>query len=149
MKKQEIVLVKKLRLFEILLRAGICAMFLAHGMLALTGNENWVPLITSFGIGDHAAKLLLPAIGLMDVVVAWTIIVNPSRALILWTVAWPFLTALSRPISGQPIWEFIERTPNWVLPLVWLWMKGFPRSWKELWKHEPLEENYTTDLQVA
>lgn len=28
-----------------------------------------------------------------------------------------FLTALARPLAGQPIWDFVERWANWGAPL--------------------------------
>jgi hypothetical protein len=30
---------------------------------------------------------------------------------------WGLLTATMRPLAGEPIWEFVERIPNWAIPL--------------------------------
>ena len=123
----------KERLYKVLLRIGVSATFLGHGMMALQINENWIPLITAFGFQDHTARNLLPIIGCMDVFMAAALLVYPIRAVIIWAIVWPLMAALSRPISGQPVWEFVERSSNWIVPLVLLCLAGFPKKWKELW----------------
>jgi hypothetical protein len=37
---------------------------------------------------------------------------------LLWAIFWAFITALARPMAGEPILEFIERASNWIAPLV-------------------------------
>jgi hypothetical protein len=36
--------------------------------------------------------------------------------------------ATIRPVAGEPIWEFVERVPNWAIPLAYLMVRGIPRS---------------------
>lgn len=123
----------KIKLFEIVLRAGVSATFLGHGFLALGVKAAWIPLITAFGFNYHIAQFMLPVIGAADVLIAIAILVRPIRALVMWTIFWAFLTALSRPLAGESVWEFVEHASNWILPLALLWMKGFPKKWRELW----------------
>jgi hypothetical protein len=42
---------------------------------------------------------------------------------------WGLLTATIRPLAGEPIWEFVERVPNWAVPLAFFDLRsmGQPR----------------------
>jgi len=78
--------------------------------------------------------MLLPLIGIMDIGIAILALVKPFKIVILWATIWAFITALIRPITGDPIWDFIERTANWAAPLALLTLKGLPKKLKDLWK---------------
>ena len=39
---------------------------------------------------------------------------------------------LDPALAGEPIWEFVERIPNWAIPLAFLVVRGFPRTRLEL-----------------
>ncbi|HEY3107187.1 MAG TPA: hypothetical protein VGL23_00440 [Chloroflexota bacterium] len=57
---------------------------------------------------------------------------RPARAVLLYVAFWRFLTALMRPLSGEPAWELLERAPNWAVPLAFLYVRGWPptaRRW--------------------
>jgi hypothetical protein len=51
--------------------------------------------------------------------------------LLLYMAVWGLLTATMRPLAGEPIWEFVERIPNWAIPLAFLCVRGFGRSRQE------------------
>jgi len=121
----------KIKQPEWILRIGIFGSFLGHGVFALMGKESWIPYFTSVGISESAAATLLPLIGGLDVVVALLALVWPLRLVLAWAAIWGFATALIRPISGEPIWDFVERSANWAAPLALLAMKGFPKKAKE------------------
>jgi len=53
------------------------------------------------------------------------------RLVLLWAVFWTFITALIRPIAGDPIWDFIERFANIGAPLALLSLVGLPKKVKE------------------
>jgi hypothetical protein len=116
------------------LRLAVCLTFLGHGVFAIQTNPAWVPYITSFGFSEQFAVLAMPYIGYFDVVIAISILLRPLRIVLLWCIFWAFLTALARPISGAPIWDFIGRASNWTVPLVLLTLYGWPTSWKSLFK---------------
>jgi len=117
-----------------ILRLGIFGTFLGHGIFALQGKKNWIPYFATVGIGEAAAQTLLPIIGAMDVVVALVVLFYPLRVALVWASLWGFLTALIRPLSGEPVWDFVERWANWAAPLALLAWQGFPKKWKELIK---------------
>ena len=124
---------KQIKIYEFLLRIGIFGTFLGHGILALGIKQNWIPLITAFGFSEGAAIVIMPMIGILDILVAFFALIRPIRIILIWASLWTFATALSRPISGEPVWEFIERAANWTIPLVLLLLHGFPKRLKDLW----------------
>lgn len=110
---------------ELVARIGVFGTFLGHGVLAYGVNPKWIPLMTAFGFSPEQAVSLMPFIGILDVIVAVMILLNPIKPVLFWAVFWTFLTALSRPVSGDSFLEFIERFSNWGLPLALLMMKYY------------------------
>ena len=53
----------------------------------------------------------------LDILIAIIILFKPYKYIVVWMVLWAFSTALIRPLSGEPIWAFIERGANWGAPL--------------------------------
>lgn len=122
-----------IRTTEWILRVGIAGEFLGHGMFALLGKESFITMIVKvLGTSPETAGSLLLAIGITDVLVALLVLVWPFRALLIWAVLWGFLTALARPLQGDPIWDFVERWANIAAPLALLWLRGLPRSARDL-----------------
>ena len=117
-----------------ILRIGIFGEFFGHGIFGLQTKASWLPYFASVGISESAARTLLPLIGAMDIIVAILILIMPFRFVVAWAAFWGFVTALIRPISGEPIWNFVERWANWAAPLALLALHGFPRKLKDLLK---------------
>lgn len=111
-----------LKKLEIIARVGIFGTFLGHGTVALVSTK-WVYLLTAYGFSASTAKFLLPLIGCLDILIALSILIYPLRAVLVWAVGWAFMAALSRCIAGEPIYEFVERSANWCLPLILLILK--------------------------
>jgi hypothetical protein len=119
---------------RIISRIGVFGTFFGHGLLALSVHLKWIPLLTGYGFSTQQAMQLLPLIGMLDIAVAFVILIYPVRIVLMWAVFWTFLTALSRPISGDGIIEFVERSANWTLPLLLLMLQGFPRTARAAFK---------------
>ncbi len=111
---------------ELIARVGVFGTFLGHGIVAIGVNPKWIPLLTTFGFSTTQAIFIMPFIGLMDIVVAIIALFFPIRSILIWATFWAFLTALSRPLSGDPFIEFVERSANWCLPLALLAMQYYP-----------------------
>lgn len=73
----------------------------------------------------------MPLIGLLDIALAVLILIKPVRIALLWMAFWAFVTALIRPIAGEPIWDFVERFANIGAPLALLYLRPIPRNLKE------------------
>ena len=116
---------------EWILRIGVFGTFLGHGVFALLGKQSWIPYFTSVGISEANAIVLLPLIGVLDMFVAVSALIKPVRVVLIWATSWAFLTALIRPIAGEPVWDLVERTANWAAPLALLYVRGMPKRLKE------------------
>lgn len=119
---------------EWVLRIGIFGTFLGHGIFAYLGKTQWLIYLTVIGIPSHSAPEILHLIGMLDILVAFIILIRPIRAVVLWALVWTFATALIRPIAGLPVWDFVERTANWAAPLALLLIQGWPKNLKDLFK---------------
>ena len=118
---------------EWVLRIAVAGEFLGHGMLSLEGKKQWVGWISQLtGVDSGTAAQLLFLIGTLDLLVALIVLIKPIRLVLLWAVFWGFWTALLRPIVGEPIWDFVERTANWATPLALLVLQGLPKKFRDI-----------------
>lgn len=117
-----------------ILRIAVAGEFLGHGVFALQAKEGWIKYFTALGFSSDFATAALPLIGVADVISALIVLVKPIRAVLLWMTFWGLWTAILRPIGGDPIWDFVERSANWGAPLAILVLRGFPRTLKELFQ---------------
>lgn len=124
----------KKKTIRLLLRIGIFGTFSGHGLCALSINLGWIPLLTCYGFSPAQAKEIMPLIGLLDIAVAFTVLFYPIRIVLIWAIFWAFITALSRPISGGHMTEFVERSANWMLPLTLLVLHGLPKNGQAYFK---------------
>ncbi len=119
---------------EWILRIGIFGTFFGHGIFALMVKQSWLGYFSPFGISEPTAAMLLPFIGLLDLAVSLIVLFKPINVVLGWAAFWGFATALVRPISGEPVWDFVERWANWAAPLALLYLRGFPRKLKDWFK---------------
>ena len=105
-----------------------------HLLVLLMGKQGWVKYFLAVGMTEAHAATLLPLIGIMDIVVAVFALFKPIKAIIAWAFVWALWTALMRPIGGDPIWDFVERSANWAVPLALLYLKGIPKKASDWWK---------------
>jgi len=102
-----------------ILRIAVAGEFFGHGIFALQGKEGWFKYFEPFGITDpNTMTSLLFIVGVMDVLLAITVLIKPIRPAILWMAVWGLFTAMIRwPFGPDPIWDFVERWTNWGAPL--------------------------------
>jgi hypothetical protein len=115
-----------------MLRVACAAEFVGHGAFGIITKADWVPYFGVVGIPPVLAWKLMPVIGTVDITLGLVVgLVFPLRIVLLYMAMWGFLTASLRPLAGESIWEFIERVPNWAIPLAFLCVRGFARSRRE------------------
>lgn len=119
------------KVVEWVLRIAVAGEFLGHGVFALQVKNGWIMYFEAVGFSPEAAATLLPLIGIMDIALAILILIRPVRVALLWMTFWALVTALIRPIAGDPIWDFVERFGNIGAPLALLLLIGWPKNWKE------------------
>lgn len=114
------------------LRIGVSLEFLGHGLLALSHKPDWMKFVAFWGIPPDAIPSVMSAVGALDLFLAFLILVRPVRGALVWMAFWGFFTATLRPLTGEPFVEFVERGANWAAPLALLWLRGWPRSVRDL-----------------
>jgi hypothetical protein len=115
-----------------MLRVACAAEFIGHGAFGIITKAAWVPYFGVVGVPPELAWKLMPVIGTLDITLGLCVgLVRPVRAVLLYMAFWGLLTATLRPLSGEPIWEFVERVPNWAIPLAFLCVRGIGRSRSE------------------
>jgi hypothetical protein len=113
-----------------LLRLGVIGCFIGHGAYGLLTKKAWVPYFGVVDI-DHAwAYRLMPWIGVMDIGLGLTMVVVPLPIVLLHLTIWGLWTAALRPLSGDSVWECVERAGNYGVPLSFLALVGVPCSWR-------------------
>jgi hypothetical protein len=106
---------------ELVLRIGVFGVFLGHGIFALEGKQQFVVMIQSMVFVDSStATTLLFAVGIIDILVAFSVLLKPQRYVLIYAAVWAFMTALARITAGDPVWDFVERAANWTVPLALL-----------------------------
>jgi hypothetical protein len=120
-----------------LLRVACAAEFVGHGVFGIMTKAVWVPYFGVAGIPPELAWKLMPLIGTVDITLGLVVgLVRPARFILLYMAFWGLLTASIRPLAGESIWEFVERVPNWAVPLAflavrapeWLQLVGLTRT---------------------
>lgn len=117
--------------YALRIASGLC--FIGHGIFGVITKSVWCNYFGVFGIGHDLSYQLMPFVGFLDILFGILILAYPIRAVILWLVIWGFVTALLRPLSGEPVFEFLERFGNFGTPLALLIVSGgISRNIKDL-----------------
>lgn len=102
------------------LRFASAMCFIGHGVWGILQKSSWLNYFLVFGIDRNAAMHLMPILGMVDIFFGVALIFYPVRIIVVWLVVWGFITALLRPLSGEPLAEFMERAGNYGAPLALL-----------------------------
>ena len=108
---------KSFQIISWVLKIGVFGIFFGHGIYAIQVNTAWVPFLVVVGFSNEFALQIMPYIGILDIIIAISVLIKPLRIILIWAVFWAFLTALMRPIAGGSWLDFIERSGNWATPL--------------------------------
>lgn len=109
---------------ELILRIAVAAEFIGHGAFGIFGKEGWVAYYGVFGIPESAAWYLMPMTGAVDITLGFALLAWPMRATVAWMAFWGLFTASLRPLAGESIWELVERSYNYGVPLLLLLVYG-------------------------
>ena len=124
--------------------AAMCC--IGHGSFGIITKPIWCNYFAVFGIGHDVAYQLMPVVGCIDIFFGIMMLVYPMRAIVAWLIAWGFITALLRPLSGEPFSEFIERAGNYGSPLALLVLTGVPKNIKAWFL--PMHANFQTSEET-
>jgi hypothetical protein len=107
-----------------LFRLALCAEFVGHGAFGVLTKQAWVHYFTLFGFPEAWAWTLMPMVGSLDITLGVLALVAPTRAALLYMGGWGLFTASLRPLAGEGGWEFLERSYNFGVPWLMLWLHG-------------------------
>lgn len=117
-----------------LLRLACGLEFIGHGAFGIITKPAWVAYYAVVGIPEPWAYRLMPLTGGVDIFLGFLVLFKPLRAALLYMAVWGLWTALLRPLAGEPLWETVERAPNYLIPAALLYLRGLPtgrRNWRE------------------
>lgn len=106
------------------LRIAIAMCFIGHGAFGIIAKPIWCNYFAVVGISHDLAYRMMPVMGVFDILFGLIMLVYPMRIIALWLVVWGIVTALLRPLSGEPFAELIERAGNFGAPLAFLILSG-------------------------
>ena len=115
-----------------LFRLALCADFVGHGAFGVLTKQAWVSYFTLFGFPESWAWTLMPVVGSVDITLGVLALLAPTRAGLLYMAWWGLFTAALRPLAGEGGWEWLERSYNFGIPFLMLWVHGLgttARSW--------------------
>ena len=110
------------------LRIGAAACFIGHGAFGIIGKDAWLPFFALVGIGPEWAWRLMPAVGAIDIAAGLLVLASPRRAVFLYMAVWATWTAALRPLTGDSVFELLERAGNFGVPVALLVMSGVARD---------------------
>ena len=127
------------------LRFSSAMCFIGHGAFGIITKPIWCNYFALFGINKITAYHLMPVLGSVDIMLGIVILFKPIRAIAVWLIFWGIITALCRPLSGEPFAEFVERAGNFGAPLCLLLLAGgiklsFPWLFSIAHPYEPVDE---------
>jgi len=121
--------------------------FIGHGTFGILMKPIWSNYFGVFGIGHDLSYRLMPILGTIDIMMGLILLFYPLRALLTWLIIWGIVTALLRPLSGEPFGEFVERAGNFGAPLALIILSGgFSKSIKHLFT--PVNPNIQVDAKT-
>ena len=112
------------------LRLGAAACFMGHGAFGIITKAAWVPYFGVVGIGHDTAYALMPVVGTVDILMGVSVLISPRPFVLLYMAVWAMWTALLRPLTGEPIFETLERAGNYGVPLTMLLCIGWPKTFR-------------------
>jgi hypothetical protein len=127
------------------LRIASAMCFIGHGAFGIITKPIWCNYFALFGIDKVHAYQWMPVLGTVDILMGLILLFRPIRAIASWLVVWGVVTALCRPLSGEPLAEFIERAGNFGAPLCLLLLAGgiklnFKWLFSTINPNQPVEE---------
>ena len=105
----------RLRTVSWTLRLTTVLLLLGHGMLQLAVRKPmFCAQYAMFGLPGAVVE---PCLGALEVALALAVLLRPSRGLLLGALGWKLATEALCPLTGLPLWVFIEHGGSYAAPL--------------------------------
>jgi hypothetical protein len=96
------------------MRATTALLLIGHGGLAMSQKGVLLTHASVLGFGSEQVVLA----GAIEIALAIVVLLAPRPAVLVGIVAWKVGTEMLWPMSGAPMWEFIERGGSYASPLL-------------------------------
>jgi hypothetical protein len=116
---------------SILLRLTTGLLLIGHGGFGAFMQKNMLAgHYASAGLGSFpgGTPALVPLVGWIELLLGAAILVSPVPILLGLAFVWKIATELLYPVSGAPVWEFVERGGSYAAPLGLLILHRAPRT---------------------
>jgi len=113
----------------VLTRLSLFLIFFVHGLGCLWMHPGYIDYLIGMGatftgsfMKQSLAENILIVIGVIDIIIAISILIKPWRSILIWMVVWGLLTSFLRIVDAGIFnyTEFLIRVPHFTLPLVCL-----------------------------
>jgi uncharacterized membrane protein YphA (DoxX/SURF4 family) len=107
------------------LRITTACLLIGHGAFDFAMHKDWSGYAAAVGISPAtvAAHPLRPFAGWAEVVIGLFVLVWPPAPVLVFVFVWKVGTEALRPLAGEPIWEFVERSGSYAAPLALLTLR--------------------------
>jgi hypothetical protein len=102
------------------LRIGSAGCFIGHGAFGIITKSAWLPYFAVLGIQPETAYRIMPIVGTIDILAGISVLVSPMPIVLLYMSVWGLWTAMLRPLSGESVFEMVERAGNFMVPFALL-----------------------------
>ncbi len=108
------------------LRMTTALLLIGHGGFDFAMHKDWSGYAAAVGIPADtlAASPLTPLAGWLELVLGLAVLAWPAPPLLVLALVWKVATELTRPLAGEPVWEFVERGGSYIAPLGLLVVRG-------------------------
>lgn len=110
------------------LRIGAACCFIGHGAFGFITKAAWLPYFGVVGIPEAWAWRLMPIVGAVDVTAGMWVLFAPRGLPLVYMSVWALWTALLRPLSGESVFEAVERAANYGVPFALLTLTVMPKA---------------------
>lgn len=104
----------------IVLRVTAGLLLLGHGALAaLVHKSVFIEQFTTVGLTSIPVQpeLLVQLFGWFEILLAVWLLARPTSSLLMFVLMWKVVVESLYPMTGAPVWEFIERGGSYAAPL--------------------------------
>jgi hypothetical protein len=112
-------------------RVATAMCFIGHGAFGILTKAEWIPFFSLVGLSTEAAYTLMPLIGAVDIAIGLAVLFRPIRAALLYMAVWALWTAALRPLTGDSVFEMLERAGNYGVPIAFLLFLGPVGGWRD------------------
>ena len=110
------------------MRISIALLLVGHGFFGVQVRKHeWYDYFGFFGLSAHTVDSahLLTVVGVFEIVLGLAVLVVPWRGFFLFVLVYKTFTELLRPLVGQELFQFLERSGDYALPIALYFLTGW------------------------